>query len=108
MESHNLSASDGENTNVLDEEFVNQIRGLAKSLQKMLQDNLHLIKSDVNVLLEQQEKDGNKIAWVLDHLLDYTRHGVGDDVFFRLVAYYRTIDKEAAADYMRYYEEEKE
>lgn len=89
-------------------ELLKKIGGMFASLQKMLKDNLPLIENEANRLIEQKETNSRKIMWQLDYLLDYTMHGVGEDVFFKLVEYLRTIDEEAAQDYMEIYREQGE
>lgn len=88
--------------------LVEQIGDMFELLQRMLKANLPIFENEANAIIARKETDGNKIMWQLDHLLSYTMHGVGADVYFKLIDHLRTIDEEAAKDYMEYYKEQQE
>ncbi len=63
------------------------------------------LQSEVNSIISRKEKDYQPIEKMLDTLLSLTTTGFCDDLFIKLLEYYKTVNSEAAADYWRFYED---
>ena len=66
------------------------------------------LKNEVDTIIANKETDRKKIEWTFDYLLDYTRHGIGSELYLRLIAYYRTVNPEGAASYLQIYQEQED
>ncbi|MBD1432348.1 hypothetical protein H8B06_05890 [Sphingobacterium sp. DN00404] len=92
----------------MDEKFITEIRGMFESLHERMRQNLPFWENEVDIIIANQETDRNKIELTFDYLLDYTRHGIGNEVYLRLIGYYRTVDPEGAAYYLQIYQEQED
>ena len=64
------------------------------------------IRGAVDNIIENNEKDVNKIEHLLEELLDESMHlSEAEDYFFQLCDYLKTIDKKVANDYLELYKE---
>ena len=87
-------------------ELVNDIGKIIKSFQESMKAHLPALKDEVNTLIETKCNQSNTIEYVLDTLLSLTIHGVADDLFIRLLEYYKTVDTEGATFYWKEYDEQ--
>jgi len=92
----------------MDEKFITEIKGMFESLHERMRQNLPFWENEVDTLIANRETDRNKIEWTFDYLLDYTRHGIGNELYLRLIAYYRTVNPDGAASYLKIYQDEEE
>ncbi|MBD1432323.1 hypothetical protein H8B06_05760 [Sphingobacterium sp. DN00404] len=92
----------------MDEKFITKIRGMFESLHERMRQNLPFWENEVDIIIANQETDRNKIELTFDYLLDYTRHGIGNELYLRLMAYYRTVNPEGAAYYLQIYQEQED
>jgi len=80
----------------MEKEFVNELANVIRSFLEDLRRHLPALKRDVNHLIEGKESNTNTVGRCLDTLLSLTMHGIGNELFFKLLEYYRTLDEEGA------------
>jgi hypothetical protein len=85
----------------LDKNIIKSIQKFRKSIAAQLP----ALENEVNSIVTRKEKDSKTIEHLLDTLLSLSTAGVAEDLFIRLLNYYKTIDAGAAADYWRFFEE---
>ncbi len=66
------------------------------------------IEREVDQLIENKNEDKQIIERYLDTLLSLTMHGIADELFVKLLDYYKTIDAEGAEFYWIEYDKEEE
>ena len=76
-------------------------------LNNMQLTQLDFLRDEVNYIINNNIKDEKKIEKTFDMLLDleYWFGKEIEDVYFKLVEYYRKIDLDVANDYERFYNE---
>ncbi|HFA48058.1 MAG TPA: hypothetical protein ENJ95_03460 [Bacteroidetes bacterium] len=79
-----------------------------KSSQDSLRSFLPMLEEETGRLIKEGVQDSPAIERHLDTLLSLTSAGLADDLFIRLLEYYKTIDPAAARDYWDIYEEQNE
>lgn len=67
-----------------------------------------LFEAEVNALIAREEKEISEIEKHLNPLIKLTDMGMADDIFIRLLEYYKTVDAEAAAIYWKKYDKNSE
>jgi len=92
----------------MEEKFIKEIRGMFESLHERMRQNLPFWENEIDTIIANKETDHNEIEWTFDYLLDYTRHGIGNEVYLRLINYYRTLNPEGAASYLRINQEKED
>lgn len=89
----------------------NTLKGLIdliSSFEQSLKQHLPALEYEVNSLILNKVTDNHIIERHLDTLLSLVNHGVGQDLFIKLLEYYKTIDAEGAAFYWNEYDKEEE
>jgi hypothetical protein len=92
-------------------DFENLVQNIGQQIQhicSLMEAQLPFLEEEINRIMDEPSRSGNEIAHLLDTLLDFGQMGVGEELFFRLLGYYKTVDAEAAEDYRRFYEELKD
>lgn len=87
------------------DKIFNEIKGYVAKLNELQKVQFHIVKNKVNNIMKNNIKDSNLIGHTFDELLDLAWF-YGDGVYelyYKFLAYYRKIDKEAADDYERFY-----
>jgi hypothetical protein len=87
------------------EKLINDIADAIQAFQKTMEAQMPALEAEVNDLIKRQTKNEKEIEYALDTLLSLQDMGIGQDLFIRLLEYYKTVDAEAAADYWRYFDE---
>lgn len=90
----------------MDENFLSDIKKSIQYFNDSLQKHIPAFEIEVNDLIEKKCSDTNKIENTLDTLLSLTNHGVGNDLFIKLLEYYKTINEEGALFYWNEYDGE--
>ncbi len=85
---------------------INDLVQIIRSFNESLKKHLPALEKEVNTLIESKCKDNNTIEHVLDTLLSLTMHNIADNLFIRLLEYYKTVDAEAAMFYWKEYDKE--
>ena len=85
---------------------LNDIKQIIIQFNESLKQHLPLLESEVDTLISSHATDRNAIENCLDTLLSLTMHGVADDLFIRLLEYYKTIDSEGAEFYWNEYDKD--
>ena len=88
----------------MDEKIITEIRGMFEPIHERMRQNLSFWKNEIDLIIANKVIDQNKIERTFDYLLDYTRHGIGNELYLRLIAYYRTVNPEGAASYLQMYQ----
>ena len=78
-----------------------------EELNNVQLNQLNFLRDEVNYIINNNIKDEKKIEKTFDMLLDlvYWFGKEIEDVYFKLVEYYRKIDLDVANDYERFYNE---
>jgi hypothetical protein len=74
------------------------------NFNKSIENLLPLFEAEVNDLIKSGYKEQNCIEQTLDTLLSLVIMGFAENLFLRLLDYYKTIDEEAAAFYWNQYD----
>ena len=88
-------------------EKFKEIYQLASQINSLMKQKYELTKEDVQQILLSNSKDNNRMEHVLDSLLECIDFGMGEKEFFQIIEKLNKIDREAADDYLKYYEEHK-
>jgi|GEM_PF-1066051 len=83
----------------MENDAFNNIKNTIEEFQNSLQRQLPALEADVNALIKNKVQDKNTIEYSLDTLVSLTDMGVGQDLFVKLLEYYKTIDAEGAMFY---------
>lgn len=90
------------------DKLVNDIKNLIDNFNAALGQHLPALEKEVNQIISEKSTDNSTIEYLLDSLLSLTMHGVGDDLFIKLVDYYKTVDPEGALFYWNEYDSKEE
>lgn len=88
------------------EDLFNDIRRTIIEFQDSLKKHLPALEAEINHLIQSGNQDKNTIENTLDTLLSLTGLGVGNDLFIKLLEYYKTIDTEGALFYWNEYDKD--
>ncbi|MDO5663994.1 MAG: hypothetical protein Q4G63_01900 [Bacteroidia bacterium] len=75
-----------------------------RDFQERLKSHLPAMEAEIEQIITSQSKDANTIENYLDTLLSLTAHGVGDELFGKLLDYYKTVNSIGAKFYWEEYE----
>ena len=86
-------------------ELINELKEPMAELNNMQLRQLEFIKSDVNYLINNNIKEERRVLKTFDILLDlvYWFGKEMEDIYFKLVEYYRKINVDVANDYEKLY-----
>ena len=88
------------------EDLIKDIKAIFSELQQSVDMQLPALEADVDKFINTKSQDGNAIEHHLDTLLSLASMGMGDELFVRLLDYYKTVDPEGAAFYWEEYTRE--
>jgi len=74
------------------------------NFNKSIECLLPALEAEVNDLIKSGYKERNSIEQTLDTLLSLVNMGFAENLFLRLLDYYKTIDEEGAAFYWNEYD----
>jgi hypothetical protein len=74
------------------------------NFNKSIESLLPALEAEVNDLIKSGYKELNSIEQTLDTLLSLVNMGFAENLFLRLLDYYKTIDEEGAAFYWNEYD----
>jgi len=74
------------------------------NFNKSIESLLPALEAEVNDLIKYGYKERNSIEQTLDTLLSLVNMGFAENLFLRLLDYYKTIDEEGAAFYWNEYD----
>ena len=90
----------------MENDNFNNIKKTIEEFQHSLQMHLPALEAEVDALIKNKVQDKNAIEYILDTLLSLTDIGVGQDLFVKLLEYYKTIDTEGAMFYWTEFDKE--
>ncbi len=90
----------------MDKKLISDISRIIKAFNESLQGHLPALENEITSLIESKSKDCQSIENNLDTLLSLAIHGVADDLFIKLLEYYKTVDAEGALFYWNEYDKE--
>ncbi|RQP15586.1 MAG: hypothetical protein EAS52_14635 [Parapedobacter sp.] len=88
------------------EDLIKDIKSVISEFQQSLSLHLPALEAETEEFITSKSQDKNAIEHYLDRLLSLTTMGVGNDLFVKLLEYYKTIDSEGAAFYWEEYTRE--
>lgn len=83
---------------------LDDIVNIISSFIDNLKSYLPALEMEVNEIITAEEKDVKIIERYLDSTLSLAAHGIGEDLFIKLLEYYKTIDPEGALFYWNEYD----
>ncbi len=92
----------------MDKQLVNDIKQIIDSFNQSLAEHLPALESEIDLLISEKINNANEIEHYLDTLLSLTTHGIGDNLFIRLLEYYKAIDVDGAMFYWKEYDAKEE
>lgn len=92
----------------MDKKLITEIGNIIQSFNQSLQQHIPALAKEVKQLIDEKTVDVKIIEHYLDTLLSLTMHGVGDNLFIKLLEYYKTLDVEGAMFYWNEYDKEEE
>lgn len=87
---------------------VEDIISIIKSFQERLLQHFPALEQEAFQLIKNKPADKNAIENMLDTILSLTDLGIGNDLFIKLLEYYKTIDAEGAIFYWNEYDRKEE
>jgi len=90
----------------MENDALREIAGIINSFNEYLAKQMPLLEDEVERLISSGNTEINTIENYLDTLLSLTMHGVGDELFIRLLEYYKTIDLDGAMFYWNEYDKQ--
>ena len=90
------------------QEPFQDIKDLIHVFLENIKQQLPFLEAEIAALIARKEKDSMVIERQLDTLLPLTDFGIADDLFIRLLEYYKNIDAEGTAFYWKEYDKEEE
>jgi hypothetical protein len=88
--------------------ILNQLKEIIQTFQQSLQSHLPALECEINAIITNKEQNKNTIEYNLDVLISLTDMGVGNELFIKLLDYYKTIDTEGASFYWEEYDKKEE
>lgn len=92
----------------MENDLFQNIKQGFEAFQKSLQENLPAMEEEINRIISTENKDKNAIEHTLDILLSLTQIGIGEELFIKLLEYYKTIDTKGAAFYWNEFDSDNE
>ena len=89
-------------------QLTEDIISVIKSFQDGLKQHLPALEQEALQLIKTKSKNKNIIENMLDTILSLSDFGVGDDLYIKLLEYYKTVDAEGAAFYWNEYDKKEE
>ena len=83
--------------------IVEDLREPILKIKKLQEESLSIVISDIDFIIKNNVKDKNKIENLLDKLLNIGMLVDVDDVYYKFLDYYKTINKYNAEEYRKYY-----
>lgn len=90
------------------DKLQSEIVHLIKSFNASLKKHLPALTLEVQSLIDKKSTDKNTIENTLDTLLSLTMHGFADDIFIKLLEYYKTVNADGALFYWNEYDCDKD
>ena len=88
--------------------LLNQLKEIIQTFQQSLQSHLPALECEINAIITNKVQNKNTIEYNLDVLISLIDMGVGNELFIKLLDYYKTIDAEGASFYWEEYEKKEE
>lgn len=90
------------------EKLINDIVNIINDFNKQLEQHLPFLEEEVELLIANKTENTSTIENTLDTLLSLTIHGVADNLFIKLLEYYKTINPDGALYYWNKYDSDDE
>ncbi|MFC3813277.1 hypothetical protein [Lacihabitans lacunae] len=84
------------------------ISKIIHSFNESLAAHIPKIDAEITQMIDNKNKDTQVIERYLDTLLSLTMYGIGDELFIKLLEYYKTVDAEGAEFYWNEYDKDEE
>lgn len=88
--------------------LLDGIKEAIDSFNKAIEAQLPALTNEINELIQSKCKDESKIENTLDTMLSLTMHGRCDNLFIKLLDYYKTVSTDGAAFYWNEYDKQNE
>ncbi|MCX6220463.1 MAG: hypothetical protein NTZ69_05695 [Bacteroidia bacterium] len=87
-------------------EITKELAEIIQEFNVRLEQHLPALEQEVDAMISGKTKDPKIIENYLDTLLSLTNHGIGENLFIRLLEYYKTIDLDGALFYWNEYDQQ--
>ncbi len=84
--------------------LVSEISNLIKDFHQELESHLPALEKEIEVLIVNKNAKPIEIERYLDTFLSLSQHGIGNNLFVKLLEYYKNIDAEGARFYWEEYD----
>jgi hypothetical protein len=71
--------------------LLNQLKEIIQTFQQSLQSHLPALECEINAIITNKVQNKNTIEYNLDVLISLTDMGVGNELFIKLLDYYKTL-----------------
>ncbi len=88
--------------------LLNQLKEIIQTFQQSLQSHLPALECEINAIITNKVQNKYTIEYNLDVFISLTDMGVGNELFIKLLDYYKTIDAEGASFYWEEYDKKEE
>ena len=88
--------------------LLNQLKEIIQTFQQSLQSHLPALECEINAIITNKVQNKNTIEYNLDVLISLIDMGVGNELFIKLLDYYKTIDAEGASFYWEEYDKKED
>jgi hypothetical protein len=90
----------------MEEDLFKNIKQSIDAFQESLKQHLPALEADVNQLINSKSQNTKTIEHTLDTLLSLSNIGIGENIFVKLLEYYKTVDADGAAFYWKEFDAE--
>jgi hypothetical protein len=90
----------------MEEDLLKNIKQSINAFQESLKQHLPALEADVNQLIKTKSQNTKTIEHTLDTLLSLANIGIGENIFVKLLEYYKTVDADGAAFYWKEFDNE--
>lgn len=90
----------------MEKDLFKNIKQSIDVFKASLRQHIPALEVEVNQLINSQTQNTKTIEHTLDTLLSLANIGIGENLFIRLLEYYKTVDAEGAAFYWKEFDAE--
>lgn len=90
----------------MEKDLFKNIKQSIEVFQESLRQHLPALEVEVNQLINSQTQNTKTIEHTLDTLLSIANIGIGENLFIKLLEYYKTVDADGAAFYWKEFDTE--
>jgi len=86
------------------DKLVSKIGNILNNFLEQLETYLPALEREVTQIIEEKSINSQQIENYLDTLLSLCQHGIGNDLYIKLLEYYKTVNTAGAQFYWKEYD----